>query len=334
MVIVKRGKLAILLAIVMVITGSWGFLVHRTVHQLSVYELPKEMAPFFYQNMEYLVTNAPRPDIRRNQDSTEATKHFIDLEIFGEQAATKMPTNWETAVKQYTKDSLIKYGYLPYHIIYMKGKLTEAFKNGNKDSILFYATDLGHYIGDANVPLHTSINYDGQLTNQKGLHSLWESMIPELELNNYNLYSNHKAVYLKKPETAVWEAIRRSAALVPDMLLKEKEVSKDFTEDKKFRTQIRRGRESKSYTTEFAKAYSAALQPTINDQLLHSANLIADFWYTCWIDAGKPSLSAITKDWTAETQAKWDAELKAFKENKLLENRLLLSKKTEPKEGD
>lgn len=328
MTMAKKCKLVVLLAVVVIVTGGWGFLVHRTVHQLSVYELPKEIAPFFYQNMEYLVTNAPRPDMRRNQDSTEATKHFIDLEMFGEEAATKMPTEWQAAVKLYTKDSLIKYGYLPYHIIYMKGKLTEAFKNGNKDSILFYATDLGHYIGDANVPLHTSVNYDGQLTNQKGLHSLWESMIPELELNTYNLYSTHKAVYLKKPETAVWAAIRQTAALVPDMLLKEKEVSKGFTDDKKFRTQIRNGRESKSYTTEFAKAYSAALKPTINDQLLNSANLIADFWYTCWIDAGKPDLSAITQGWSAETEAKWEAELNAFKANKLLENQLLLSKKT------
>ena len=35
-----------------VLVSSWGFLVHRTVNQLAVYELPKGMQPFFYKNME------------------------------------------------------------------------------------------------------------------------------------------------------------------------------------------------------------------------------------------------------------------------------------------
>ncbi len=326
---IKRGKVVIVLAVILIMTASWGFLVHRTIHQLAIYELPDGMVPFFYQNMDYLVSNAPRPDMRRNQDSTEASKHFIDLEMYENGKGNKMPEDWQSAVKIYTKDSLLKYGYLPYHIIYMKGKLTEAFKSGNKDSILFYATDMGHYIGDANVPLHTTTNYDGQLTNQKGLHSLWESTIPELELENYNLYSPHKASYLKKPTAAIWEAIRRAAALVPDMLQKEKEVSAGFTDAQKFRTQIRRGAESKSYTTEFARAYAAALKGTINAQLLHSADLIADFWYTSWVDAGKPDLLGITPNWTKEMSEKLKNELGIFSANKLLENKLLLSRKPE-----
>ncbi len=330
----KHCKVALILIAVLFLTGSWGFLVHKTAQQLALYELPRGMNTFFYRNMEYLVTNAPRPDTRRNTDSTEATKHFIDLEMYGKDAVHKMPMDWKSAVKMYSKDSLLKYGYVPYHVVYMKGKLTEAFKKGNKDSILFYAADLGHYIEDANVPLHTTVNYDGQLSNQKGLHSLWESMIPELEITNYNLYSPHKATYLKQPEVAIWGAIRRAAALLPDMLQKEKAISLGFTEERKFRVQIRRGRESKSYTSEFAKAYAASLKNTINDQLIHSANLVADFWYTSWVDAGKPNLAGLTGNWTNEDKEKLDNELKLFKENKLLQNNRLLSKKTEIKETE
>ena len=328
----RRFRFSAMLAFVLITMGSWGFLVHKTVNQLAIYELPVPMAPFFYQHMETLVTNAPRPDVRRNTDSTEATKHFIDLEMYGKNAVTRMPEDWSSAVKKYSKDSLLKYGYVPYHVVYMKGKLTEAFKSGNKDSILFYAADIGHYIGDANVPLHTTVNYDGQLTDQKGLHSLWESAIPEIEIGNYTLYSAHKASYLKNPQATIWAAVRRAASLVPIMLEQEKEVSKHFTEAQKFRVQIRRGRESKSYTSEFAKAYATALKTSINDQLLNTANLIADFWYTSWVDAGKPNLSGLTPNWSAIDQARHTNELNSFKENKLLENKLLLSKKTETKE--
>lgn len=327
MIRLEKSKIAILLGIILIVCGSWGFLVHRTIHQLAVYELPTEIRPFFYKNLEKVVADAPRPDQRRNTDSTEAPKHFIDLEMYGENAANTMPFDWQKAVQFYSKDSLEKYGYVPYHVLYMKHKLTEAFKQKNKDSILFYAADIGHYIGDAHVPLHTTVNYDGQLTNQKGLHSLWESMIPELEIEQYQLYSAHKATYLKNPSAAIWKAVRTGFAMVPEMLAKETEVSKNFTDATKYRIQIRRGRESKSYSTEFAKAYAASLKPSINQRLLQSADLIADFWYTAWVDAGKPDLKSITQNWTSNDQQQLDSELNAFKKNELLQQQLLISRK-------
>jgi len=308
--------------------SSWGFLVHRTIHQLAVYELPKSMRPFFYKSMNYLVENAGRPDQRRNQDSAEAPRHFIDLEMYGDSAAWKMPFKWDDAVRIYTKDSLLKYGYVPYHIITMKNRLTDAFRSGNRDSILFQANDLAHYIGDAHVPLHTSVNYDGQLTNQKGLHSLWESMIPEIEIQQYNLHSRHKAAYLNNPEQSVWDCIRHAHILLKDVFNQEREATKDFVDTTKYRVQIRRGQEVKSYTSEFAKAYSKRLGQTINDQLLASADMIADFWYTCWVDAGRPDLNPLLKaPFTKEDKKSLKTELKAYKRNELIEKGLLISKK-------
>jgi hypothetical protein len=322
----RSGRFLVLLFAV-ILFSSWGFLVHRTIHQLAVYELPRPMRPFFYKHMQYLVDNAGRPDQRRNQDSTEAPKHFIDLEAFGDSAAWKMPFSWEEAVKRYTKDTLFEYGYVPYHIITMKNKLTEAFRSLNKDSILFYANDLAHYIGDANVPLHSSLNYDGQLTNQHGLHSLWESMIPELEIQQYNLYSGHKARYLRDPEQTIWDCIRRAHLLLPDVFGKEIEATKGFTDSTKFRVQVRRGREVKSFTAPFAKAYNELLGKTINEQLLHSADMIADFWYTAWVDAGKPDLSSLSPNFSETDKAALKEEQKAWKKNELLEKKLLLSRK-------
>ena len=331
---IRNFRLAIVLTGIVMITGGWGFLVHKTIHQLAVHQLPKKMRVFFFDNMDNLVSNAPRPDTRRNQDSTEASKHFIDLELYGEDAAHRMPMDWPEAVKQYSRDSLLKYGYVPYHILYMKERLTAAFRSRNKDSILFYATDMGHYIGDANVPLHTTANYDGQLSGQKGLHSLWESTIPELFLGGYNLYSPHKATYLLHPDIAIWTAVRRGAALVLDILRIEKETSAGFVDTTKYKIRTNRGREYKAYSTAFARAYAAALAPTINDQLLHAASLIADFWYTSWIDAGKPDLSSLVTTPAATAEEAWKKEHKAYRNNTLIANRLLLSKKTETKETE
>jgi hypothetical protein len=312
----------------LVIFSSWGFLVHRTVNQLAIYQLPKKMQPFFYRNIDSIVKYSIRPDQRRSQDPTEAPKHFIDLEAYGDSAAWKMPVTWNEAVAKFSRDTLIKYGYVPYWIMAMKEKLTNAFRSQNGDSILFYATDIGHYIGDANVPLHTSINYDGQLTGQRGLHALWESVIPELELDQWKFYNHHKAKYLDHPENEIWEAIRDAHGLVNDMIQKEREVSKQFTDATKYRIQNRNGRDVKLYTQAFAKAYATSLQLTINEQLIRSSNLIADMWFSSWVDAGKPDLSAILKTQLSKNEKKkMKGEFKAYKKEELIKRNLLISKR-------
>lgn len=329
----KRFCFPLLLMCGLFLFSGWGFLVHRTVNQLAVYQLPKGMRPFFHEHLDYLVQKSVRPDQRRNSDSTEAPKHFIDAEVYGDSALWRMPYNWQQAVAQYSKDTLEKYGYVPYWVMNVKAKLTNAFRNGNRDSVLYYAADLGHYIADAHVPLHTTINYDGQLTNQKGLHSLWESIIPELELKQYNLRSSHRATYLKNPENAIWHASRQGFVLLDDVFQQEKEASEEFTDSTKYRVQLRNGRQYRSYTTAFAKAYSKRLGNTINRQLLRSANLIADFWYTSWVDAGKPDLTKLLQEpRTKEESAQLRKEVKAYKKNELLKENLLLARKSKEKE--
>ena len=324
----KNIYLIILLAVVTITGSSWGFLVHRTANQLAVYKLPKPIQAFFHSNLDYLVRHSVRPDLRRNEDSTEAPKHFIDLEPFGDSAAWKLPLKWEDATRQFKADSFIKYGYVPYHIISLQKRLTSAFRTGNKDSILFYATDLSHYIGDANVPLHTTLNYDGQLTNQKGLHNLWESLIPELEIERYQLYDRSKATYLINPEEAIWTAIRRAFQLLPEMFEMEREVSKAFPDSLKYKIQMRNGKEVRSYSSAFAKAYNQRLRNTVLEQLWHTADLIADFWYTAWIDSGKPDLSLLlSKPFGKNDKKELKKEIKAYRQNDLIEKKLLISKK-------
>ena len=328
------GRAFILFTCVFFIS-SWGFLVHRTVNQLAVYELPRTMQAFFYTHMEYLVKNSVRPDQRRNEDPTEASKHFIDLEMFGDSAAWKMPLQWDKAVMLFTRDTLLKYGYVPYYILMMKDRLTNAFRVNNSDSILFYAADIAHYIGDAHVPLHTTINYDGQLTNQKGLHALWETVVPELEMTNYNLSSKHTAVYLGKPAESVWKAVRSGFMLLKNVFEEERKATTQFTDSTKYRIQIRNGKEVKYYTSAFAKEYSRRIGRTINIQLINSANLIADFWYTCWIDGGKPDLNGLLKNsYTKNDKKQHHSECKAFRKNQLIEKKWLIAKQHVPAENN
>jgi hypothetical protein len=215
---------------------------------------------------------------------------------------------------------------VPYQVQREAALLTASFRKGDRDSIVFYAADLGHYIADANVPLHTTVNYDGQLTNQKGLHNLWESTVPELERAHYNLYDGHKARYLSDPATAIWEAVRHSHDLLKELFAQEKEASKQFTDSTKYHIIMYYGRQTRAYTSAFAEVYQARLGNTINEQLLHSADLIADFWFTAWTDAGKPDLDTLlAMSPVAKDRKELEQEVDLYKANMLLEKTLLLS---------
>lgn len=305
---------------------SWGFYVHETATQLAVYQLPKNLQQFFFSKIDSLTANSTRPDKRRNTDKEENPKHFIDIENYGADAIDKMPHDWQTAIAKYSFDTLKKYGYVPYEIITEDSLLTNAFKQKNKDSIFFYADDLAHYIEDANVPLHVTNNYDGQLSNQKGLHALWESTIPELELNTYTLHSSHTATYIKDKPAVIWNAIKTAHNLLPEIFAKEKEVAQHFPGDSKYVEVVRYGRKTKVYSDEFAKQYALALGATINQQLINSANMVADFWYSAWIDAGKPSLKSLYH-LSRKNKKKLTKELKDYKKNELVQDDLIRAKK-------
>jgi hypothetical protein len=115
---------------------------------------------------------------------------------------------------------------------------------------------------------------------------------------------------------------------VPAVFQTERDVSKNFTDETKYRYQKRNGREARYYTKDFALAYAKRLELTINQQALRAANLVADFWYTCWMDAGKPDLNGLlTKKWDASSEEKLQSEINAYRKNELLKDGLLLSKK-------
>lgn len=301
---------------------GWGFYTHQTTTQLAVYKLPRPVRSFFFAHIDTLTRTSIRPDQRRSSDKNEFPKHFIDLEDYGPGAVLIMPREVTAAVEKYSWDTLKKYGYVPYQVLIEYDSLVNAIKRQQADSIIYYAADLAHYIEDACVPLHTTTNYDGQLTGQKGLHALWETTIPELNMARYDLYAGHKAVYLPNKSEAIWMAVKRAHALLPEMLMKEKEVAAGFPDSSKYMEKMYYGRKTVMYTEAFARQYAAALTSTINDQLTYSANLVADFWYSAWVDAGRPPLKKLFSR-TAGSNKQLRRELKSYKQNKLLEDGVL-----------
>ena len=156
--------------------------------------------------------------------------------------------------------------------------------------ILKYSAEIGHYISDAHVPLHTTENYNGQFTNQKGIHGFWESRVPELFFDDYDLITG-KAIYIEKPLSTTWEFIEESYFAVDSVLSFEKILSNDWADDRKFSFEKRGQVTMKVYSREFSKEYSKRLNNMQERRMKASIKAVGSFWYTAWINAGQPDLN-------------------------------------------
>lgn len=274
---------------------AWGFFAHRRINRMAVFLLPPEMTGFFKSNIQFLTENAVNPDRRRYAVEGEAPRHFIDADVYGDSAVYTLPRYWNEAVEKYTEDTLQKYGIVPWHINRMKYRLTKAFEERNVRRILLLAADLGHYIGDGNVPLHTTENYNGQLSGQYGIHGFWESRLPELFFDEYDFFFEQGASYIENPQLAAWEGVVRAHEALDSVLEFERVLTERMGVDKKYAFETRGNVNVRVYSREFSRAYHDMLNGQVERRMRACVKLTADFWYTCWVDAGQPNLDEITE---------------------------------------
>lgn len=270
---------------------SWGFFGHKQINQLAVFSLPPQMIGFYKANIDYLREASVNPDRRRLAVVEEAARHYIDLDQYGDSALYTMPRYWKDAVARYSEDTLKRYGIVPWHVNVMYYRLRDAFMVRDPALILKLSAEIGHYISDAHVPLHTTSNYNGQRTGQEGIHGFWESRVPELFAANYNFFVG-KATFVKSPQLAIWQAVASAHLQVDSVLQIEKQLSMRFAE-KKYSFETKGKQTVKVYSKEFAKAYHEALGTMVERQMRGSVKMVADFWYTAWVEAGQPDLKKL-----------------------------------------
>ncbi|WP_162055327.1 zinc dependent phospholipase C family protein [Pontibacter pamirensis] len=290
---------------------SWGFFAHQRINRLAVFTLPPEMIGFYKKHIRYITENAVNPDRRRYAVEWEAPRHYIDLDVYGDSALYKMPRFWQQAVEQYTEDTLQAYGIVPWHISLMKYQLTQAFKERDLDRILRLSTEMGHYVADACVPLHTTQNYNGQFTGQRGIHGFWESRLPELFSGNYDFFVG-QAQYIEQPQLRAWDLVASAHTALDSVLFFEKQLTQTFDEEKKYSFEVRNNLTTRVYSRDFSQAYSDKLNGQVERQMRLAIRTIASYWYTAWVDAGQPDLSAYPKALTAEEQQRLEMEKKDY----------------------
>jgi len=305
------------------ILSSWGIWGHQHINKSAVFALPDELRIFFYNHIDFITEESNIPDLRKYtlNDKSENPRHYIDIEDFKTPIDDISRTGKEAYAK-YDSKMLQSSGILPWYIQEVTEKLVKSMQGKRKTEILFLAADLGHYLADAHMPLHTSSNHNGQLTNQNGIHSFWEAQLPELYGPKYN-FNISQARYIDDITKETWRIIKHSHELADTLLAKDRELRKTFPADKIFKKDengkiIRNKFNQAVYSPEYAELYHKALNGMIENQMKEAITATANFWYTAWVNAGKPDLKALDDEQlTKRNKSLLKKDLKAWQKGKI-----------------
>lgn len=301
----KARKLILLILVFSYFSANsilpWGFFAHKRVNKYAVFTLPEELIGFYKKNIEYVEEHSVDPDKRRYALKEESPRHYIDIDHYGENPFEKMPRKWNDAVAKYSEDTLQAYGILPWHIQKTYNRLVYAFIDKDVSKILKYSADLGHYIADAHVPLHTTENYNGQLTGQKGIHAFWESRLPELFSEDYN-YLVGTAQYKYSVLDFAWETVESSHASLDSVLSFDKILSGTFEKDKQYSYEKRGAKTINVRSEDFSAAYHDMLDGMVERRMRKTIISIGSLWYSAWVDAAQPVLEGMKNSETPFTE--------------------------------
>jgi hypothetical protein len=265
------------------------------------------------------------PDARKSvlHDLAEFPRHFIDVEAY-EVPLGQLPRTAAAARTQYDAATLTKRGTLPWTIQETLAQLTQAMKKGRKDEILFLAADLGHYLGDAQMPLHTSHNRSGQLTGQAGIHAFFEGQLPELFGSGYR-FNVGAATYVSDPVAETWRLLADSHASADTLLAVERQLQAEVPPAGRYEHDAQGGVSKTQFGDEVhARAYAAryhqALGHFVERRLRLAVQATANFWYTAWVDAGQPDLTQLDSEYTTRSNARnLRHELRLFRRGQLVD---------------
>ncbi len=240
----------------------------------------------FSKHSSTVVRQTMGPDYRKDQDPEEPSRHFIDLELYGEFPFSGLDLNYDRLVDRFGKEKVEKNGTLLWTAQRTFEQLIEAFQRQNLEQILLYSADLSHYVGDLHQPFHTTENHNGQLTGQLGIHSRLESDLVNLYLEQvpFSKAAPHNLgpVFPKLQDMAV-----ESYRWVDNILLADRRVVPELGMDRK--KYLGKVNEGKKYPDQYFKRMFDEVGGILGDRLNQAAYRVASLWWMAWAKAGHPA---------------------------------------------
>jgi hypothetical protein len=252
---------------------AWGPVAHQVVVTSAFDTLPPEIRPFFESNRQFLIQHANDSDQLMKTDRYERMRHYIYLDKYGQFPYPTLPHDYLKAKEKYMTFRISRDGMLPWQIGEYSLRLTKAMRAGNWDEVRLDAVALANYVADADDPLHTTQDYDGQLTSQTGLSLRFD----------FHLFDRYSKFFMMHPEPA--EKIDDPTEFAFQRCLESNVwVNLILWSDLRARDGLA------DYNDEYYDRFYDRVRPTVVQEINEAAHDVGSYWYTSWLNAGRPQL--------------------------------------------
>ncbi len=208
----------------------------------------------------------------------EKPTHFFEPDAYYSSIydISKFPRRWVDALRQFSEEKLIDHGTAIWRIQQLYALVISKAITSDYKSSLEMAGTMSHYVGDLSQPLHVTTNYNGQLTNQKGIHKFFETTNLE-----GRAYATLKADVLKRAKLLIKnrEFVRQNTGSLDNVIFNMVKRSYEW-KDAILEVDALYGRTGRGAT----EMYDIA-----KDRLADGAATLAVILSSAWTAAGNPT---------------------------------------------
>lgn len=272
---------------------GWGLKAHENITAYAIYQLPAELYPFYRTFLAEIRNASTNPDKRRRLVKGESAHHFISCEYLtpaSDQLKERLMLKYDSAIKVADLEHLNQLGDLPWHLRTLEYRLTTAFEQKKAQEIIKLSADIAHYIADAAVPLHTTKNYNGQLTGQQGIHALWETTTAS-QIKSPVPPGFKKAGYNNNLTELIADIIVESYDKADSVLRFDRLTKMKVPKDEWYAPAIKKNNNQATvYSQAYITLFNQYNHQMVQGRMTRASQAISTFWYSCWVNAGKPNI--------------------------------------------
>ena len=250
---------------------AWGNSAQRLVVNRAVDAVPYELRPFFEANRNFLVQHVNDPLNQVDKHPSERNNHFVELDKYGKFPFDALPRSYKAALSKYSRSKIDSTGLLPWQIGVYSQKLTEDFRNARWEEAKIDAAFLANYVAEAHDPFNTTENFDGKLTGQSGVNDRFNAVLID-RYGSFFPVSPHDASFIIDPTDYAFDICLQAHSHVESLLLADRTAKRGLN----------------SYTDEYYDRFYNLAAGTLIKQLSDASTDVSSYWFTAWVNAGRP----------------------------------------------
>ncbi|MBI4445163.1 MAG: hypothetical protein HY645_04575 [Acidobacteria bacterium] len=285
-------KRAVYICIVLLLIGedflySWGALGHRLITGMAVDYSRGEYRAALMRHRNYLIDHSMDADHRKETDPNESVRHFVDLDRYGPFPFNEFSLDFRILSRKLGEQRVKKNGVLLWAIEESYRNLVRAFEKHDPQAIRRYLSDVAHYVADLHQPLHTTENYDGQLSGQEGIHYRFEyelvsSLLPVIS------FSPDPPQDLGSVLPSLYQFALDSYVCVDDILRADQRAVEQLKINRK-EYERTKGEKRKPYPVPYYALLEKELGLLLKERMNKAVFALSSLWMMAWQAAGRPS---------------------------------------------